>query len=310
MKQEMTLEVLGEIVDKSRATGPDWQTVSRRLCIRRRTRGKRGRVCQKRFSDMAIYFGTPKQASLNAVRRSDGFVMSCSLEREERSLIDLKRVADRVLPFNYRLNDADIIQRSNDILSESPNLYATTWKEHYRKFGERLREDYERHRSWYEQNYPWRKLCEFSAPSSGLKIQCELPQSGIVGWGFTYFLQDNSANSDNVKIGYAAHDPVKRARTLLTGATGDLNMVAVVNSPRAFERLLHDRYSNYRIRGEWFSSGAGWDEFCDDDFSSTRIRDGLIKNALSARSLSSVFTADEYHGWLLYRESAATTANE
>jgi hypothetical protein len=236
--------------------------------------------------------------------------MPCSLEREARSFIELRRIADRALPFNYRLEDDDMIQRSNRVLREFPNLHTTTWKDYYRKFGEWLQEDHECHCLWYEQNYPGRKVCKFSAPSLGLTIQCELPQSGIVGWGFTYFLQDCSANSDNIKIGYAAYDPVKRARTLLTGAAGDLSIVAVVNSPKSFEGLLHDRYGEHRIRGEWFSSNSEWDEFCDDDVSCAEARDKIIRDALLTRSLSSIFTADEYHGWLLYQQGAPATTDE
>jgi len=95
---------------------------------------------------MAIYFGNPKPAPAKIVERSDRFIMPCSLEREERSLVDLKRIADSILPLNHRLDDDYIVRRSNQVLAEFEDLYATTWDDFYQRFGKRLREDYELHR--------------------------------------------------------------------------------------------------------------------------------------------------------------------
>ena len=228
--------------------------------------------------------------------------MPCSLADEERSFRKLRDLADRALPFNHRISDDHQRRVAQGVLDNIPDLYATPWKEYYQQFEKQLKKDYERWRLWFEQEHCGgrMKYCEFSAPSPGLTIACELPQSGIVGWGFTYFLQDNGRSSDHVRIGYAARDPIGRGNTFLTGNTSDLCLLGVLNSPASFEKLLHRRYAKHRIRGEWYSVTCGWNEFADDDYDRKILRDEMILEALLKRPLSAVFTADEYHGWLLY----------
>jgi Meiotically up-regulated gene 113 len=143
------------------------------------------------------------------------------------------------------------------------------------------------------------EVCAFSAPSDRIRIHCELPQSGIAGWGFTYFLQEDGAASDRIKIGFARRDPIRRVRTLLTGTSNKLSLVALINSPASLERLLHERYGLHRRTGEWFQSECDWGEFTGDQYECEKLRDEILRTALAKNGRSKVFTADEYHGWLL-----------
>lgn len=54
-----------------------------------------------------------------------------------------------------------------------------------------------------------------------------------------------------VKIGYTSGDPSHRLRSLKTGA-GALELLGTMPGDTKLERALHDRYSSYRVEGEWF----------------------------------------------------------
>ena len=54
-----------------------------------------------------------------------------------------------------------------------------------------------------------------------------------------------------VKIGYAA-DVDKRIRELQCGCPEPLQKLVVFPGEREEEKALHDRFSEYRVQGEWF----------------------------------------------------------
>lgn len=69
--------------------------------------------------------------------------------------------------------------------------------------------------------------------------------------GWVYFIQ--SVDGGPVKIGYAK-DVEKRLGHLQSGSPVILQVVLKIESdmPIRLEQELHQRYSRYRIRGEWF----------------------------------------------------------
>lgn len=64
-----------------------------------------------------------------------------------------------------------------------------------------------------------------------------------------YFLVDGGA--DSVKIGMS-NNPKKRQASLQTGSTESLLLLGTIEGGRDVERSLHERFAEYRIRGEWF----------------------------------------------------------
>ena len=60
-----------------------------------------------------------------------------------------------------------------------------------------------------------------------------------------------------VKIGISC-DPLKRIKTLQTGNSSRLEIVAIRHAPNglADERAAHERLKDFRVRGEWFSPDA------------------------------------------------------
>lgn len=64
-----------------------------------------------------------------------------------------------------------------------------------------------------------------------------------------YFTQDSS--SFHVKIGYAI-DAESRRKTLQTGNSAPLVILATMPGDRSTESALHRRFANDRIAGEWF----------------------------------------------------------
>lgn len=58
--------------------------------------------------------------------------------------------------------------------------------------------------------------------------------------------------SNRVKIGYAKN-VFKRIRVLQTGCPERIKLILIfVGYGRGMEKLLHERFSRYRVSGEWF----------------------------------------------------------
>ena len=71
--------------------------------------------------------------------------------------------------------------------------------------------------------------------------------------GFVYYIQEEGTK--RVKIGWA-WDVKDRLQTLQCGNSKDLLILKTIKTkkPWELEKQLHDRFSQFRIRGEWFSS--------------------------------------------------------
>jgi hypothetical protein len=67
--------------------------------------------------------------------------------------------------------------------------------------------------------------------------------------GFIYFIRSHRMGA--IKIGFAT-DVEKRMRSLKTAIAGDIELLGTVAGNVDDERALHDRFSAYRISGEWF----------------------------------------------------------
>jgi hypothetical protein len=65
-----------------------------------------------------------------------------------------------------------------------------------------------------------------------------------------YFIQDEATLL--IKIGYTAGDPEGRRCDLQTGSAGRLVLLGAMPGEQSDERLLHQRFVNYRVAGEWF----------------------------------------------------------
>lgn len=66
-----------------------------------------------------------------------------------------------------------------------------------------------------------------------------------------YFLR--AGDTDRIKIGWTAQwKGGSRVKDLGTNHHEQLHLIGVIDGRRTEERLLHDRYAEYRVRGEWF----------------------------------------------------------
>lgn len=62
-------------------------------------------------------------------------------------------------------------------------------------------------------------------------------------------------NGEHYKIGYTKQKAKSRIKQLQTGSATKLELVAEckVKHPTKVEALLHTRYGDYRLEGEWFA---------------------------------------------------------
>lgn len=79
--------------------------------------------------------------------------------------------------------------------------------------------------------------------------------------GYIYFI--TAAYSGRVKIGFTK-DIGKRLPVLQTGSHEDLTLQASFRSTQTAERMIHARFNEDRIRGEWFHLSGEIEEFWDD----------------------------------------------
>jgi len=70
--------------------------------------------------------------------------------------------------------------------------------------------------------------------------------------GFVYFIIEE--DTGRVKIGKTTNTPEDRLRSLRTGNSHPLKLICYMETmyPEILERKLHNRFSPYRIHGEWF----------------------------------------------------------
>lgn len=60
-------------------------------------------------------------------------------------------------------------------------------------------------------------------------------------------------STQRMKIGYTRGEPEVRLKQLQTGSAADLRLMACHQGSADDERMLHERFAEDRIRGEWFS---------------------------------------------------------
>jgi CTP:phosphocholine cytidylyltransferase-like protein len=67
-----------------------------------------------------------------------------------------------------------------------------------------------------------------------------------------YFILDTNSNA--VKIGYSTLNNLKkRIIQLQIGSPNELKILGVIYGDRQTENQIHEHFSQYRIRGEWFA---------------------------------------------------------
>lgn len=68
----------------------------------------------------------------------------------------------------------------------------------------------------------------------------------------------HAEGTDWYKIG-RSKDPAKRSKALAAKTPYETRVLLTIPTPesKALEAYMHDQYSNYRIRGEWFHL-TGW----------------------------------------------------
>lgn len=85
-----------------------------------------------------------------------------------------------------------------------------------------------------------------------------------------YFLR--SGDSNFIKIGYCAGDPITRLKDMQTGNPQQLVLIGCMEGGRFDEKRLHGLFYEYHVRGEWFEhDGFMWDAIC-------RLLEGKIIN--------------------------------
>ncbi len=89
---------------------------------------------------------------------------------------------------------------------------------------------------------PWNGC---KAPSGGVREgRCNEP-------GLVYLIGPQGA--DLIKIGWTKSDPMRRLKQLQTGNGERLCLLGAFPGTRRDERALHEKFSDYRTNGEWFS---------------------------------------------------------
>lgn len=71
-----------------------------------------------------------------------------------------------------------------------------------------------------------------------------------VGKDFVYFIQ--AVQLGLVKIGFSSNVP-KRLLSLKTGCPDDLVILKIIPGGQEIERVLHKKFADIRVKGEWFS---------------------------------------------------------
>lgn len=64
-----------------------------------------------------------------------------------------------------------------------------------------------------------------------------------------YFIQDEGVD---IKIGFSERDPMARLSAMQTGNPRELRLLAFMDGSRSTEAMLHEKFSEFRVRGEWF----------------------------------------------------------
>jgi len=69
--------------------------------------------------------------------------------------------------------------------------------------------------------------------------------------GCVYFIRSEKTYA--IKIGFTSGQAEKRLNSLQTAHPYKLRLLAITPGTMEYEKLLHDRFSSYRLEGEWFN---------------------------------------------------------
>jgi hypothetical protein len=75
---------------------------------------------------------------------------------------------------------------------------------------------------------------------------------------YVYFIME--AETRRIKIGFS-NDPVSRRDGMQTGNSQELIILGSFKGTRKDETILHERFSDFLVRGEWFAPESGLEEF-------------------------------------------------
>jgi hypothetical protein len=70
------------------------------------------------------------------------------------------------------------------------------------------------------------------------------------GWGSVYFFQ--SSITGLIKIGYS-NNVIRRKKEIESAHGGELTILCTIKTHPKNEKYLHERFSNFRTKNEWFS---------------------------------------------------------
>ena len=103
-------------------------------------------------------------------------------------------------------------------------------------------------------------------------LEAEMPpERKVLGPGWVYFIQ--RADGGPIKIGFTTREPGERLKQLQCGSPDPLCLLGfqmVWGISR--ERLLHKRFAEHRLDGEWFAPAPAILDYIDDANSRRKAR--------------------------------------
>src|SRR4030042_3547253 len=87
-----------------------------------------------------------------------------------------------------------------------------------------------------------------------------------------YFIQEGINGS--IKIGFS-NNPHKRLSTLQTSSSKSLYLIAVLEGDNTKEQELHNKFIEYRDRGEWFLPHTDILNFIDDNCKKIKTKNNI-----------------------------------
>ncbi len=85
----------------------------------------------------------------------------------------------------------------------------------------------------------------------------------------TYFIQGET--TQRIKIGKTSTAVSERIRLLQTGSPDVLKFLGVCFGPKRSEIFLHNKFSQYRLHGEWFTSEPKIIKFIKENYITDEI---------------------------------------
>lgn len=101
--------------------------------------------------------------------------------------------------------------------------------------------------------------------TTGKQAQAQPTPAAVASQSWVYFIANHEDGT--VKIGYS-DDPQRRLSDLQMGNHSRLEILATVPGGQDVEQMLHERFADSRIDGEWFDLSGNLREFIQ------RVRNG------------------------------------